>query len=85
MYECDIWSDNLLSLFAVFVNFIKKDWEMNTRLAVCKGMGTMAHTGDTIRDLSYSGLVSVGLCEIVEEVTYLRHVERWKVQVMVSP
>jgi hypothetical protein len=64
----DIWSENGLSLFSVLVHFIDKDWEMNTRLAICKGMGTMAHTGDNIRDLTYSGLVSVGLCETIEEV-----------------
>jgi hypothetical protein len=68
LYEGDIWSENGLSLLAVLVHFIDKDWEMNTRLAICKGMGTMAHTGDNIRYLTYSGLVSVDLCESIEEV-----------------
>ncbi len=66
--EGDIWSENGISLFAVLVHFIDKDWDMNTRLAICKGMGTMAHTGENIWTLTYEGLVSVGLCESVEEV-----------------
>jgi hypothetical protein len=68
LYEGDMWSENGLSLFAVLVKFIDKNWEMNTRLAICKRMVTMDHTGDSIRYLTYSGLVSVGLCETIEEV-----------------
>jgi hypothetical protein len=41
---------------------------MNNRLAICKGMGIMAHVGDNIRDLTYTGLLYVGLCETIEEV-----------------
>ena len=46
----DIWSENGISLFAVIVHYIDKDWILNTKLAICKGMGDLAHTGDTIKN-----------------------------------
>ena len=31
----DIWSENGISLFAVIVHYIDKDWILNTKLAIC--------------------------------------------------
>ena len=68
----DIWGENGISLFAVIVHFIHKDWILNTKLAMCKGMGFVTHTGDTIKEMPYEGLYSMGIGEFKESVpTYI--------------
>ena len=68
----DIWGENGISLFAVIVHFIDKDWILNTKLAICKGMGLVAHTGVTINEMTYEGLHSMGIGESKESVpTYI--------------
>ena len=69
----DIWSENGISLFAVIVHYIDKDWILNTKLAICKGMGDLAHTGDTIKKLTYDGLQSMGIGESPEIVPNYIH------------
>ena len=69
----DIWSENGISLFAVIVHFIDKDWILNTKLAICKGMGLNAHTGETIKEMTYEGLHSMGIGESVENVPSYIH------------
>ena len=69
----DIWSENGISLFAVIVHYIDKDWILNTKLAICKGMGDLAHTGDTIKKLTYDGLHSMGIGESPESVPNYVH------------
>ena len=45
---------------------------MNTKLAICKGMGRVAHTSDTIKEMTYEGLHSMYIGESKESVpTYI--------------
>ena len=60
-FKGDIWSENGISLFAVLIHFIDYQWELHTRLAICKGLGEMALTGDNISELTTVGLISLGV------------------------
>jgi hypothetical protein len=57
----DIWSENGIAIFAIMVHFIDSEWKLNTRLALCKGLDKIAHTGDNIEDITYKGLFDAGL------------------------
>ena len=57
----DIWSENGISLFAVLIHFIDNQWVLHTRLAICKGLGRLKHTGDNITKLTNDGLMGIGL------------------------
>ena len=54
------------------MHYIDQDWILNTKLAICKGRGDLAHTGDTIKKLTYEGMQSMGIGESPESVpTYI--------------
>ena len=52
-YTGDIWSENGIAIFTIMVHFIDSDWKLNTRLALCKGLDKIAHTGDIIDNITY--------------------------------
>jgi hypothetical protein len=60
-YVGDICSENGIAIFAIMVHFIDSEWKLNTRLALCKGLDTIAHIGDNIADITYKGLFDAGL------------------------
>jgi len=43
------------------VHFIDSECKLNTRLALCKGLDRIAHTGDNIADINYKGLFEAGV------------------------
>ena len=65
---CDIWSENSVAIFAVMVHFIDSDWKLNTRLAVCKGLDKITHTGNNIADITYKGLFDAGVGPELETI-----------------
>jgi hypothetical protein len=56
-YAGDIWSENGIAIFAIMVHFIDSDWKLNTRLALCKGLDKIAHTGDNFDNITYNRVV----------------------------
>ena len=64
----DIWSENGIAIFAVMVHFIDSDWKLNTRLAVCKGLDKITHTGNNIADITYKGLFDAGVGPDLETI-----------------
>ena len=74
-FALDIWEETGIYLFAVIVHFIDKDWILNTKLAICKGMELVVHTCDTIREMTYEGLHSMGIGKSKGSVpTYIKMV-----------
>ncbi len=69
----DICSESGISLLAVIVHYIDQDWILNTKLAICKGMGDLAHTSDTINKLTYDGLHYMRIGESPESVPNYIH------------
>ena len=57
----DVWSENGVALFAILVHFIDADWKLHNRLALCKGLDQIAHTGANLADITYKGLFDAGI------------------------
>ena len=69
----DIWGESGISLFAVILHFIDKDWILSTKLGICKDMGLVAYVCDTIKEMTYEGLYSVGISESKEIIPTCIH------------
>ena len=65
----DIWSENGIAIFAIMVHFIDSEWKLNTRLALCKGLDKIAHTGDNIADITYKGLFDAGMGPVLDIIS----------------
>jgi hypothetical protein len=60
-YLGDVWSENGVAIFAIVVHFIDAEWKFHNRLALCKGLNKIAHTGANLADITYRGLLEVGV------------------------
>ena len=62
----DVWSENGVAIFAIIVHFIDAEFKLHNRLALCKGLNKIAHTGANLADITYKGLLEAGVGEDID-------------------
>ena len=55
-----------MAIFAIIVHFIDAEFKLHNRLALCKGLNKIAHTGANLADITYKGLLEAGVGEDID-------------------